>query len=1035
MNLPVAAIRNHQLTWLVSAILVLLGLVSFFTMPRAEDPQLEFPITVITVINPGTSPDDMETLIVDPIEEAVNELDDLKDIKSNIEQGMTTVRVSFIYGADADEKFDDVQSAVNTIRDQLPEGIVKLAVEKVNPGDVPIMQLAMVSPIADFAQLRRVSERLERSIERVSGVKRVDIEAQPQMEVQIQVLPAKLHALGLGMEQVKNAVNAASLNIPGGHVQAGERRFSVLTSGDFDNLAEIENIVVSSNQGMPVYLRNVAKVSISEGLPSFRAFYQGESAVYLNVLQRPGTNIFDVSSAVRAQIQAFEQRLEQPLKLHMVNDQSIGVEKRVDGFFSNLMQGLVLVALATLLVLGRGASVVVVVAIPISIFIAIGWLDLSEFAIQQMSIVGLVIALGLLVDNAIVVTENVQRMSRNGMGAQQAAEQGSSQVGMAVVSGTLTTILSFVPMLLMQTESGNFIRSMPVTVVLALLASLLVALTLTPLMASKLLGQKELGRKELGKSEVKVTFVQKQFDKMAAGGYHRSLNWALRHPKTIMFAAIITFSATVSLFPYIGVSLFPKAEKPMVLVNVELPPGAGFAQTKQKALQVEKALQDYPLVDDIVVNVGRGNPRIYYNVTPNRQTPDFAQLLVKLKQGELSVVEPFLDEVRAELGKIPGVNIAIKEFNQGPPVEAPIAIRVLGESWQEIREGALMVENIVKAHPGTLNVDNAIGKDKIDIKLDINRDKAAMLGLTIEQIDQNIRAALVGLPMGTYKDAQGDEFTILLKSNVSDEPELQAFDTLKIQTPSGAMVPLKQVAKLRLTTAVPRLQHHSMERTARVTADVRSGYNTSKVTEQIIAKIDKLELPSDVRINIGGEQANRKESFGGMLKALIIAMLGIFAVLVMQFKSFKQPLIVFSAIPFAVSGAFVALFVTGYTFSFTAFVGLTSLVGIVVNNAIILIDNANQRMNNGQNLMEAIVASAQTRMTPIILTTLTTIGGLLPLTLSGSSMWAPMGWAIIGGLIISTVLTLFVVPVLYRLFTSERVKQSEVEADLQPVTA
>lgn len=1028
MKLPILAIRNHQLTWLISAIFVLLGLVSFFTMPRAEDPQLEFPITNITVVNPGTSPQDMETLIVDPIEEAVNELDDLKEIKTNIEQGMTVIRVDFLYGSDGDEKFDDVQNAVTGIRDQLPDGIVKLEVEKVNPGDVPIMQLAMTSPIADFAQLRRVSERLERKIELVSGVKRVDIEAQPQMEVQILVKPAKLHALGISLEQVRNAVNAASLNIPGGHVQAGERRFSVLTSGDFNNLAEIKNTVVASFQGMPVYLRNIATVSISEGLPSYRAFYHGQNGVFLNVLQRPGTNIFDVGSAIHNELNAFQSTIEQPLKLHIVNDQSIGVKKRVNGFFSNLMQGLVLVAIATLLVLGRGPSIVVVTAIPISIFIAIGWLDLSGFAIQQMSIVGLVIALGLLVDNAIVVTENVQRLSRNGLDAQVAAEQGSSQVGLAVVSGTLTTILSFVPMLLMQTESGNFIRSMPVTVVLALLASLMVALTLTPLLASKMLGRR---RKN---AQMKVTFVQKQFDKLAAGHYLRALRWALVHPKTILLTAIIAFGSTLALFPYIGVSLFPKAEKPMVLVNVELPPGAGFMQTQARAFEVEQKLEQYELVEDIAVNVGRGNPRIYYNVSPDRQTPDFAQLLVKLNQSELPVVEPFLDKVRAELSQMPGVNISIKEFNQGPPVEAPVAIRVLGENWLAIREGAMLVENIVKAHPGTLNVENAIGKDKIDIELDINRDKAAMLGLSIEQIDQNIRAALIGLPMGTYKDSQGDEFTIVLKSAESDEPVLQAFETLKIQTPSGAMVPLKQVAKIRLSTTMPRLQHHALERTAKVTADVKSGFNTSAVTAEIVEKLNTLKLPANVRFTIGGEQANRQESFGGMLKALIIAMLGIFAVLVMQFRSFKQPLIVFSAIPFAVSGAFVALYITGFSFSFTAFVGLTSLVGIVVNNAIILIDYANQQMKKGEDLLDAVISSAQTRMTPIILTTLTTIGGLLPLTLSGSSMWSPMGWAIIGGLITSTVLTLFVVPVLYRLFTSEQsIEADEVDVDAEPV--
>ncbi len=1014
MQLPVWAIRNHQLTWLMSIILVLLGLVSYLTMPRAEDPQLDFPMVSVTVVNPGTIPGDMESLIADPIEEAINELEDLKVVKTNIEDGLVRVQVEFLYGSDADEKYDDVQGAVNALKDDLPEGIVKFDVTKISPNGVGIVQLALSSSTGDFSSLRQYSENLENKLEKVPGVKLVDIEAMASMEVQILIQPAKLHALGLGLEQVQSAVNSAALNIPGGHVHAGQRRFSVLTSGDFKSLTEIENTVVASSNGQPIYLRNIATVSISDGLPSYRGFYKDQTSVFISVVQRPGSNIFNVTEKIHKVIDEFKPQLPKQLTLHVINDQSISVDKRVSGFFSNLIQGLILVAVATVLVLGRGPSIVVVMAIPVSIFIAIGWLDFSGFALQQMSIVGLVIALGLLVDNAIVVAENVLRLRRQGLSAKQAAEQGSSQVGMAIVSGTLTTVLSFVPMLLMQNGSGSFIRSMPVTVVLTLLASLLVALTLTPLLASL-----------MNKGAIKQTKIQKKLDFLASGKYSQSLDWALSNPKKIMAVAIATFMLAFALFPFIGVSLFPKAEKPMVLINLELPEGASFAQTQARALQVEKVVAAQPLVNDVVVNVGRGNPRIYYNVSASRQTPNFAQLLVKLNASELSVVEPFVANMRKKLNQYPGVRIVIKEFNQGPPAEAPVSIRVIGEDWINIRQGAALVESIVRDNPGTVNTDNPIGKHKIDVKLNINRDKAAMLGLPINQIDQNIRAALVGLPMGTYKDDKGDEFNIILKSSETAQPEFEAFDTLMIRAQSGVMVPLKQVAQVSLSTSMPRYQHHNMERTARITADIRGGYNTAEVTVVIEEKLAQLTLPKGVRISVGGEKENRNESFGGMAKALIIAMLGIFAVLVMQFRSFKQPLIVFSAIPFAATGAFFGLFVSGYTFSFTAFVGLTSLVGIVVNNAIILIDYANQKHMEGQSLYDSILESAQTRMTPILLTTTTTIAGLLPLTLSGSVMWVPMGVAIIGGLLISTLLTLFVVPVLYLVFTDEKVEIEE----------
>jgi multidrug efflux pump subunit AcrB len=1033
MKLPILAIRNYQLTILVSSILVLLGIVSYNTMPRAEDPQLDFPSTSIVVVNPGTTPADMESLVVDPIEDAINELEDIKHIKTSIEDGLARFDVDFLYGSDVDEKFDDVQSAINSIRDDLPAGIVKLKVTKISPNEVGILQIAISHSKGDYSVLRRSSERLEKKLEKVSGVKRVDIEAQADLEVQIKIQPAKLHALGLGLEQVQQAINSASLNIPGGHVHAGERRFSVLTSGDFKSLAEIESTIVSSINGQPIYLRNIAEVSIAEGLPSYRAFYQNSPTVFLNVVQRTGSNIFNVTEGLYYVIDEFQKNLPENVSIKILNDQSLSVDKRVSGFFSNLIQGLLLVALASLLVLGRGPSFVVVMAIPVSIFIAIGWLDLAGFALQQMSIVGLVIALGLLVDNAIVVAENVLRYQRMGYSSKQAAEKGSSQVGMAIVSGTLTTILSFFPMLLMQNGSGSFIRSMPVTVVLTLLASLLVALTLTPLLSS--LMKNKASKENNAANKNTETKVQRKLDSLAANQYSQALGWSLTHPKKILAVAFATFIFAFMLFPFIGVSLFPKAEKPMVLLNLELPEGASFDQTQRAALRIEQQVREYSLVNDVIVNVGRGNPRVYYNISPNRQTPNFAQLVLKLNASELDIVEPFVEKIRIELNQYPGVKIVVKEFNQGPPAIAPLLIRIVGDDWEKIREGAAIVENLMREIPGTVSIENAIGKHKIDIKLEINRDKAAMLGLPLNQIDQNIRASLVGLPVGIYQDDQGDEFTILLKSADSKQPQLQAFDTLMLRTQSGAMVPLKQVASLKLETSMPSFNHYNMDRTARITSDIKAGYNTAEVTSEVIAQLQAVTFPSGVSYSVGGEQENREESFGGMAKALIVAMLGIFSVLVLQFKSFKQPLIVFSAIPFAATGAFFALFITGYTFSFTAFVGLTSLVGIVVNNAIILIDYANQKLAEGENKIAAIMESAKTRMTPILLTTVTTIGGLLPLTMSGSSMWSPMGTAIIGGLLVSTLLTLFVVPVLYVYLSdeidSDTVSEHGTESDAQ----
>jgi multidrug efflux pump subunit AcrB len=1004
MQLPALAIRNHQFTIVLFLLLVMLGVLSFFTMPRSEDPQFDFSAVVIKVVSPGTIPLDMEKLVVDPIEAALNELEDIKNIKTNVEDGLMVTRIEFLYGTDPDDKYDEVVSSIARIRDDLPASIVALKIDKISPADVSILQLALVSEQASYEELKRHAEALEKRLERASGVKRVDVEALPELEVQIKVDQRQVNALGISLDEVFTAVQSAAQNLPGGHANGGDRRFTVRTSGDYQSLQQIEDTVVRGAQGKFIYLRDIAQISRGETLPTYRAKLNGQKAVFVSVVQRKGSQIFRVMEGIQAQIDKYQPRIPNEIKLLTVMDQSVSVERQISGFFDSLNMGLILVAVLSIIVLGFKPSLVVVSAVPLSIFIAIGWVDLAGFGLQQMSIVGLVIALGLLVDNAIVVVENVSRHLRAGDTPTEAAVKGSSQVAWAVASGTLTTVLSFLPMLIMQNGSGTFMRAMPVTVVVTLFASLLIALTLTPLLASK-----------LGSSAKKTTRAQKKLESIADTSYSRVLIWALDRPAKVIGISVLMLVGSLALFPFIGVSLFPKAEKPMILVNIDMPEGSTFARTQEIADEVSKRVRQHELVKDVAQNVGRGNPRIYYNIMPTRQTVNFAQLFVTLNDFQLSRVEPLVDTLRNQMGDIAGAKITVKEFMQGPAVVAPISIRIVGEELADIQRVAVDIETLVENTEGTIGIDNPVGKFKIDLKVEINRDKAAILGVPLQQVDRSIRTALVGTNIGSFRDDEGEEFPLVLRLSQYEQPQVETFEDIKIRANSGQLIPLLQIAELNMETSIARFQHYDLERMARITADVMPGFTTESVTNTIITQLDAYDFPEGVHYAIGGEQENRKEAFGGMAKTVLLAVFGIFAVLVLQFRSFVQPLIVFAAIPFALTGAFIALFISGYTFSFTAFIGLTSLVGIVVNNSIILVDYANQMRRGGMDKMEAIMEAAKTRFVPIILTTLTTVGGLLPLTLTGSSMWSPMGWAIIGGLLVSTVLTLIVVPVLYKL--------------------
>lgn len=1014
MRFPRLAIANYQFTLVVVLLLALLGVVSFFTMPRAEDPSVAFSGSNVIAIYPGATPVDLEQLVVDPLEEALNELEDLKDIETVIGDGFARINVEFLYGTDPDDKYDAVAEKVASLRPELPADLARLEAQKISPQDVNILQVALVSATASYRDLRLQAERLEQQLERVPGVKQVETWAFPEQEVRLALDLETMRERGLSLGQIIQAVQASSANMPGGNLDAGGRRFNIRTSGDYESLDDIRRTVIGASNGRIRYLDDVAEVAFDYEDEQYRGRFNGERAVFITATQRKGANIFDVMGGMQERLDGFEARLPAEIGLHTVFDQSVSVEARVNGFFSNLMQGLLLVGLVVVLALGLRASLIVILLIPLSIAMALFGLDGSGLAIQQMSIVGLVIALGLLVDNAIVVTENVSRFIDRGLTGVQAAIAGTGQIGWAIVSSTVTTILAFLPMILLPSGTGDFIRSMPITVVYALIASLFLSLALTPFLASRFLKRTP---RSAGAPQPRA--FQRWLTQVVAGPYRRILRAALARPVVVLGTAVLLFAASLALFPIVGVSLFPKAEKPQFFVNIETPEGTSFDRTDAFTQVVEAALAEKPQVARYTTNVGHGNPRVYYNTFPRSETPTFAQIFVEAHSYEAALA--LAADLRRDFARFPGAEIEVKEFLQGPPIEAPIAIKVIGENLDIIRRIAADVEGIMAQTPGVINLDNSMDEDRTDLRVNINRDKAGLLGIPLVGIDQTVRASMAGLPLARFRDADGEEYPIVARLPLQDRPTLGDFDRISVASATGARIPLRQVARLDFETSPTRIEHYNLERTATLTSDVLDDYNVAAVTQQVLRALDAYDLPDGYRFHIGGEQGDRAESFGGMGQALLLALLGIFGVLVLQFRSFSQPLIVFAAIPFALSGAIVALLLAGYSFSFTAFIGVTSLVGIVVNNSIILVDYANQLRAEGRTLLEAVQLSGETRFTPIVLTTLTTIGGLLPLTLQGSSMWSPMGWVIIGGLVASTVLTLIVVPVLYRLLTPKTV--------------
>jgi multidrug efflux pump subunit AcrB len=1008
MRLVKSAIENHQFTIVFVVLLMTVGLYSFLTMPRSEDPQVTPAGSSVIVVLPGATPADIEELIIDPVEEVINELEDIKHIDSRAEDGLGVVEVEFLIGSDPDDKYSEVVQKVNSIRNTLPEEMLSLDIVRWSISDVNILQLALYSDDASYAALEKEAERLKKSLEKVAGVHKIRTWAFPEQEIRIAVDLDALAQYQLSLPRVIQAIQGSNQTIPAGRLDIGSRRFNIQTNTTFKSLADIENTILQSAAGKLFYLKDVARVSFTYEDQRYYALYQDHKAVLLTVSQKEGTNIFAVMKGLQQRIQSFSAELPADIKITSIFDQSASVANRLNGFFLNLLQGLILVGAVIFISMGIRESLIVMSIIPVSVLMAIGAIDFSNFGLQQMTISGLVIALGMLVDNAIVVTENISRHMREGYQPQEAAVRATGQIAWAVTSSTLTTVFAFIPMLAMGDMTGDFIRSMPLTVVYALIASLLVSVTFTPFLASKYL------RPTYAEQD---TWFKKRLDDFIVTRYRKAIDYALNHPRQILISAVAAFIISLALFPLLGVSFFPKAEKPQFIININTPEGTTIDQTEKIARQVEGQLQRYKDIKYYIINIGHGNPRIYYNVIPENNKSNHAQLFIQMDEYNAERFDLLISDLRAAYQDIPGAKIEVKEFEQGPPIEAPVAVRIIGENMDVLKKLAAETQSIIAATAGTVNLNNPLGTSKTDLQVRINKDKAGMLGIPLYEIDQLIRSAVTGSAISKFRDEEGKEYNITIRLPDQNKIGLRDFNKIFIPSYTGQLIPLRQLAVIEFKSSPLAINHHDLERTVTITADVQGEYSVNSVTLQIIEQLNKYPWPKGYRFTIGGEMESRQESFGGMFQATLIAALAIFGLLVLQFRSYKQPFIVFSAIPLAVIGSILTLLITGYSFSFTAFIGLTSLFGIVVNNSILLVDYTNQLRQAGMEVITALKKAGETRFLPIFLTTTTTIGGLLPLTIAGGTLWAPLGWTIIGGLTVSTILTLIIVPVLYKLYS------------------
>ncbi|WP_353216921.1 efflux RND transporter permease subunit [Sandarakinorhabdus sp.] len=1007
------AIEKWQITLVVFLALSALGTSAFLTIPRSVDPHFPSPIIIVIATVPGAEPGDMESTIAKPIEDVLQGLDGIVKVQSRSTDSTATIVAEFSWSGDPDKNYDEVVREVNAIRQSLPSALTRLEFQKSRTTEAAVLQFALVSETASYRRLEKLGDDLREQLLRVYGVRGARLHALPVPEMRVALDAGRMAQLGIPATAVTDALRGGGQDLPPGAVQSGDVRLNVQAGGAYRSISEVADEPVRARDGRLVRVKDIAAVGWAyEEQPHF-ARYNGNRAVWVTMTQKDGLNVLDIRNAAVKAADAYRAQLPPDVKLEIGFDQSNDISTKLSQLGKDFGIALGLVLL-TLLPLGWRASLVVMVSVPLSLAMGVAVLSYSGFTLNQLAISGFIIALGLLVDDSIVVTENIARHLRMGKTRQQAAIDGTSQIAVAVVGCTFVLLFAFLPLTLLPEGAGKFTRSLPIAVLGTVAASLLVSLSIVPFLASRMLPREE--------SEHGNRFLQ-----AINTGIHRFyqpvLHWGLAYPWRAMAAATVLIFSGLALVPFIGSSLFPPAGTPYFLVQVTASSGTAIPATDRAVQVVERALQGEPAVTAVMANIGRANPRIFYNQNNNDQRSNIGEVLVVLKEWDPLAGPALVDRLRTRLEAAPNARFVVKIFQNGPPIDAPIQVRIVGPELATLKRLAGEVEAVMNKVPGTRDVRNAVAVDQPRLNLGLDSDKAALLGVAPGAPRRALRLALAGENAGRFRDAEGDSYNVVVRLPLAERHNVAVLDDIYVNG-SGGVVPLREIATPFLDSAPPSISRDRQSRLVFIESQVADGYLIAKVNTAVVEAIKMVKLPIGYRYDIGGEAETAARSFGGLGPIIALAIFGILAVLVIEFGRFRETLVVAGVIPLGLFGGILALFLTGNSISYTAVIGFVALIGIEIKNSLLLVDFTTQLRSAGTPLREAIEEAGEVRFLPVLLTSVTAIGGLLPLALSGSGLYSPLAWVIIGGLVSSTLLSRVVTPVMYLLIIQGDAKRA-----------
>jgi len=1036
-NLPAFSVRRPITVYMFTSVLVLLGAISFMRLPVDLMPEIQNPTLTVRTAYPGVAPEEVENLVTRPLEASLSSAPGIYRISSNSFEGSSNIRVSFDWSVNLDEAANEVRTRVDRMRGVLPDDVEPPTIFKFDTTQFPIMFLA-VSGDKDPRELRTLLEKdIQPRLERLPGVAAVDIRGGLRRQIHVKPSIEKLRSYNLSVNQITNILRQENRNRPVGPMDEGKYEVLVRSQGEFDNVEEVRNVVVAARGGVPIYLKDVAEVQDAQEEVRQMVRIDNKPGIRFSIRKQSGANTVTVAARVREEIERLQKSFP-GVTIRAMMDSSKFITQSINNLRESAISGGILAILALLLFLRNIRSTLIVAAsIPITVIGTFLLMYVSGFTLNTMSFGALALGVGMIVDNAIVIIENVFRHREGGMTHAEAAVFGTSEVTAPLIASTLTSVAVFLPLVFLGGMSGIMFKQLAYIVGFSQIFALIIGLTLVPVLCAKYLRVRPPDAQRHPWMAKIIRVSGSALDGLDER-YQRAIRWSLNHRKTVVFSAILLFAGSLCLIPFIGYEMMPEADENELRVSLELPAGTKIEVTNDLANRFEAIIKrETPEMERIMVEIGGGG----FMSGSSTHTADFTVQLKSKSERKRSSQE-IVNALRSKLNLQPGIMVRVRASSNnsmmrrmGPGSGGPgerVSVEIRGHDMQVASEIAKRIKDIVESVPGITDSQISRREGMPEMLVTVDRAKAASLGINASDIAATLETVVGGARASQFRE-EGQEYDILVRLSEEQRANLGHLQNVTVLTPSGQAVPIGDLVKMQRREGPVSIERQDQERLVQVTAGY-ANRDLGSIMRDIDRQLSGMTMPTGFSLNYGGEYEEQQKAFRELLFSLILAIVLVYMVMASEFESLRDPLIILFSIPLAAIGVCLSLFLTETTFNMQAFIGMILLAGIAVNNAIVLIDYTILLRERDKLLLKhAVELAGRRRLRPILMTTLTSILGLVPMSLGfgeGAEVQAPMARVVIGGMLTSTLITLLFIPTIYTMIEERGLREEAPAKDL-----